>query len=544
MTRIRWSLAFACVLLVGACSSSSHTTAKKTAATPAETDAAYKPPACTPTPAAVTVAKVAGSEHDYTLTSFDDSKIRLHWFPIAGPAPVILMGPGWGEAGAEEKSGTGLFGDSPVTSLKAQGYNVLTWDPRGFGKSTGTITVDSPDAEAVDVRRMLDWLATQPSVQLDGKGDPRAGMVGGSYGGGIQFATATTDCRVDAIVPTIAWHSLVTSLGKADTYKAGWSNLLYSATTGRNIDPHITQGHDEGNTTGVISPDVTAWFKGRGPGDDLMAQVKIPTLIIQGTVDTLFTLDEAVSNYEILRKNSVPTAMLWFCGGHGVCLTKSDATARRNDATKLWLARWLKRDTTIDTGPRIDIIDQNAVRYTADDYPLPAGTPVTADGTGTLALKAGGGSGPAIVPAGSKQVLGPIVANITPARAANAVNVKIAAPATTATVVGAPKLDLTYSGTVAAGPKPMRVFAQLVDDETGVVIDNQITPIKVTLDGASHTTSVPLEMISFSFAPGTSVTLQLVATTGAYAVPRLGGNVAFSKVHVELPVVTGLTRRG
>ena len=275
-----------------------------------------------------------------------------------------------------------------------------------------------------------------------------------------------------------------------------------------------------------------------------MNQVKIPTLIIQGTVDTLFTLDEAVSNYGILRKNNVPTAMLWFCGGHGVCLTKSDAVARRNAATKLWLQRWLKRDASVDTGPRIDIIDQNAVRYTADDYPLPAGTPITADGTGTLALKAEGGSGPAVVPAGSKQVLGPIVADITPARATNAVNVKIAAPASDAMVVGAPKLDLTYSGTVAAGPKPMRVFAQLVDDKTGVVIGNQITPIKVTLDGASHTTSVPLEMISFSFVPGTSVTLQLVATTGAYAVPRLGGNVDFTKVHVELPVVTGLTRKG
>ena len=146
------------------------------------------------------------------------------------------------------------------------------------------------------------------------------------------------------------------------------------------------------------------------------------------------------------------------------------------------------------------------------------------------------------MPAGSKQVLGPIVADITPARATNAVNVKVAAPATSTVVVGAPTLDLTYSGTVAAGPKPMRVFAQLVDDKTGVVIGNQITPIKVTLDGASHTTSVPLEMISFSFEPGTSVTLQLVATTGAYAVPRLGGSVDFTKAHVELPVVTGLTR--
>ena len=58
-------------------------------------------------------------------------------------------------------------------------------------------------------------------------------MVGGSYGGGIQLVTAATDCRVDAIVPTIAWHSLVTSLDKADTVKIGWSDLLTSLSARR-----------------------------------------------------------------------------------------------------------------------------------------------------------------------------------------------------------------------------------------------------------------------------------------------------------------------
>ncbi len=37
------------------------------------------------------------------------------------------------------------------------------------------------------------------------------------------------------------------------------------------------------------------------------------------------------------------------------------------------------------------------------------------------------------------------------------------------------------------------------------------------------------------------MTLQLVATTVAYAPPRLGGRVEFTKVHVALPTVRGLT---
>ncbi|MFM7063316.1 MAG: hypothetical protein ACKO04_07460 [Actinomycetes bacterium] len=46
-------------------------------------------------------------------------------------------------------------------------------------------------------------------------------------------------------------------------------------------------------------------------------------------------------------------------------------------------------------------------------------------------------------------------------------------------------------------------------------------------------------MIAFSARPGQSLTLQLVATTSAYATPRLGGSVTFSKVVVSLPTVTG-----
>jgi hypothetical protein len=34
------------------------------------------------------------------------------------------------------------------------------------------------------------------------------------------------------------------------------------------------------------------------------------------------------------------------------------------------------------------------------------------------------------------------------------------------------------------------------------------------------------------------MTLQLVATTSAYATPRLGGSVNFSKIRISLPTVT------
>jgi ABC-2 type transport system ATP-binding protein len=207
-----------------------------------------------------------------------------------------------------------------------------------------------------------------------------------------------------------------------------------------------------------------------------------------------------------------------------------------------WLQRYVKKDASVTTGARFDMVDQKGTRYTADDYPVAAGTPVTATGTGTLRYVAGGGSGPAHPAADNKDPLAGVAAAITPAKATNAVNVEIDF-ATAAVLVGAPQLNLSYTGTTPPGARPTRVFAQLVDDATGVVLGNQVTPIGVTLDGKPHHTALPLEDIAFTARAGAHVTLQLVATTTAYAEPRLGGSVTFDTIDVSLPVAAGLQAR-
>ncbi len=549
--RLRLIGAALLVAALAACSSSAKSSSPGTstpaAGGPSTTAASAR---CVPPPAnpKVTAAPVAGVASDWTLTSFDGTPIRLHWFPAptataAKPLPTVLMGPGWGEAGDTNvtTSGVDLFGALGITSLQKVGFNVLTWDPRGFGKSKGTVEIDSADFEGHDVQAMLDWISTRPGVLLDAARDPRVGMAGGSYGGGIQLVTAAIDCRVDAITPMIAWHSLTTSLFKAETPKNGWSGLLQAATAGRTVDAHINHAYAASTTTGIIDPADRDFFASRGPGD-LVGRIRVPTLIVRGTVDNLFTLDEGITNYEILRSNNVPTAMLWFCGGHGVCLTAAGDATRVGNAVTAWLEYYVKREPSVQLGARFDFVDQNGAEYSGPDYPLAAGTPVTAHGAGTLRYVAEGGSGPAHPAAGNKDPLAGFSAGITPARATNAVNVAVGF-ARPAVLVGAPQLRLTYRGTTPAGVRPTRVFAQLVDDSTGIVLGNQITPIAVTLDGASHTVTAPLEDIAFTAQAGAHVTLQLVATSTAYAPPRLGGSVTFTGVDLSLPVAAGLTAK-
>jgi ABC-2 type transport system ATP-binding protein len=349
---------------------------------------------------------------------------------------------------------------------------------------------------------------------------------------------AAIDCRVDAIVPTIAWHSLATSLDKNDSAKQGWGDILYLAAHNRKLDPHITSSHTKSDTTGLLGAENVAWLAARGPGD-LVQQITAPTLFLQGTVDTLFTLDEAVSNYTILKDKGVPTAMVWYCGGHGTCLTKAGDPVRTNAATIAWLARYLKGDTGVQNGAGFTTVDQNGNELSADAYPPAPGAAITASGSGSLHLVATKVQTPKPVPGASSGLIGAVALGITPARATNGLDVTVPI-ASAALVLGAPSLTITYSGTTPPGPKPTRVFAQLVDPTTNLVVGNQITPIPVTLDGHRHTATVPLEMVAFSAPAGGHLTLQVVASTAAYSRPRFGGTVHFATISISLPTVSGM----
>jgi ABC-2 type transport system ATP-binding protein len=494
--------------------------------------------------AALLLGTGTAAARDAHVRTFDGTKILVHFFAAAGlkahhRAPTVLMGPGWGQLGSTDpNSKTSTDGGQiGIGALRHHGYNVLTWDPRGFGGSGGTAEVDSPKFEGRDVSAMISWTARQPEALLDRRGDPRVGMAGGSYGGGIQLVAAAIDQRIDAIVPDIAWHSLTTSLNPNQTAKSGWGFPLYLAAVAAHakLDPHITHSAQAETTSFLASPADISFFTSRGPGN-LVNRIKAPTLLIQGTVDTLFTLDQAVQNYTDLRAHQVPVKMLWFCGGHGVCLTDPGDTGRIQRDTLAWLGRYLKAQPRVRTGPGFEWLDQAGHSYSAPSYPLAAGGSLVGHGGGTLALLGTGGSGPAPLPSGGGP-FGSVSGNFAAAEAINAVNVPIAAPARSSIVMGAPQLSFDYTG--SAPQSNARVLAQILDKSTGKVLGNQITAIPVALTGQMHSVTLPLEMVTATATHGSRLVLQLVAQSTLYNAHPQGGSVTFSNVHVSLPVVKG-----
>nr|WP_243659252.1 alpha/beta fold hydrolase [Tamaricihabitans halophyticus] len=126
------------------------------------------------------------------------------YVPEQTPAPAILLAHGFG--GSKDSV------QQEARELAERGFTVLAYSARGFGRSTGEIALNSPDYEVADAGQLIDWLARQPEVELDGQNDPKLGVTGASYGGALSLLLAGTDERVDAIAPMITYNDLEQAL--------------------------------------------------------------------------------------------------------------------------------------------------------------------------------------------------------------------------------------------------------------------------------------------------------------------------------------------
>lgn len=145
--------------------------------------------------------------------------VRLHgevFRPAAAPAgklPTIIMAHGWG--------GTASGFRTDAVQLARAGFQILTFDYRGWGESDGRVILTKPqpvlppgrkftaEVEAVrgyvdpseqaqDWFNVLNWAAADPSVDAN-----RIGIRGSSFSGGLVVHVAAHDARVKALVSQV-----------------------------------------------------------------------------------------------------------------------------------------------------------------------------------------------------------------------------------------------------------------------------------------------------------------------------------------------------
>ncbi|PSL51608.1 X-Pro dipeptidyl-peptidase-like protein [Saccharothrix carnea] len=233
--------------------------------------------------------------------------------------PVLLHSHGWG---GSRTSAPGSF----QRYLDA-GFGVVSIDQRGFGESGGKAHVEDPAFEGEDVIRVVDHVATLDWVRRDGPNDPVLGAIGGSYGGGFQFAGAFTEIaktgrtRFDALAPQITWHSLNDSLAPREVVRTTWVTALYAAA----LDAHTSTlhaGYAEGLLTGDWPTTMDEFFRDNGPAHHVAAgrRLDIPVLLRQGISDNLFPLDQAIDNFDraLTPRARANSLLVGYNGGHAL----------------------------------------------------------------------------------------------------------------------------------------------------------------------------------------------------------------------------------
>jgi len=493
----------------------------------------------------------------------DGALISTNYFPATSvvndptkTAPTILNGPGIATAGNTDPNSTAIVGGfvPGLEPLRDAGYNVVTWDPRGEFASGGILNVDSPAFEGEDVKGIIDWISdpahvayTFPAFDSGDANpaavanDPAIGMVGGSYGGGIQLVTAGIDPRVDVIVPGIAWNSLVDSLYPNQTFKTSYASLLLLGlvSTGSRINSALYPAFLLGSVAGILTPSQQALLASSGPYF-LTANIDVPTLFIQGTVDGLFPLQQSLNNASSIATPDDLIKMIWFCGGHGACLTLTPTeTAEQNqmlvNTTIDEINSVLQPNVPSEPIPKFQFVDQNGQWFTATAIPTDAdfyngSAPVVTDnGAGGLLgiVPLLGGSGPSsVVPGLASITLG--------TEAKNAIDVPLDDGAVGTTVVGAPQLTFDYSGIGTS----RSVYAQIVDTNTGLVVGNIVTPIPVTLNGRPQSVTINMADIVYTYddVPNDAdLELQIVGSATQFLNLTQLGFINVSNVAVSLP---------
>ncbi|MFD8535909.1 CocE/NonD family hydrolase [Streptomyces rubrogriseus] len=285
-----------------------------------------------------------------------------------GRRPAVLLAHGFGGSKDDVRE--------QAEDLARDGYAVLTWSARGFGKSTGKIGLNAPDGEVADVSRLIDWLAEQPQVRLDKDGDPRVGVAGGSYGGAVALLAAGHDTRVDAVAPAITYWNLADALFPNGVFKKLWAGIFVNSGGGCDrFEADLCRMYQRVAESGRPDAEAVKLLEERSP-QAVGERIKVPTLLTQGQTDSLFPLGQADAAAKAIRANGAPVDVDWIAGGHDGGDLETDRVQARIDD---WFDRYLKDDKAADTGPAFRVTRTGGVDSTdgqaqlrgasADQYP-------------------------------------------------------------------------------------------------------------------------------------------------------------------------------
>ena len=318
------------------------------------------------------------------------------YVPAVTPAPAVLLAHGFGGS----KEGTA----EEAQLLAEAGFVVLSYTARGFGESTGLISMNAPDFEVADASALIDYLASLASVTTESPGDPVVGVGGGSYGGALALLLAGYDDRVDAVAADITWNDLETSLfaqsavegTQPGVLKSLWTSLFFSSGLGLEpgqpvsecgrFTPEWCAAYVEAVTRGVVSPEATALMAQSSPRS-IADRITAPVLLGAGQADSLFPLTQANANAEQIV--NAPVKVVWHAGGHDGGIAETD---RLRALSSAWFDQHLRGGPAVSDAFEISLVEASALSDrdpgTVEVLSSPSYPGIFGDGTSEMAVLA------------------------------------------------------------------------------------------------------------------------------------------------------------
>ncbi|WP_435611871.1 alpha/beta fold hydrolase [Streptomyces sp. bgisy159] len=458
----------------------------------------------------------------------DGVRLDTSYFTAGGTGrrPAVLLGHGFGGSKDDVRS--------QAEDLARDGYAVLTWSARGFGESTGKIGLNDPKGEVADVSRLIDWLAGQPQVRLDAAGDPRVGVAGASYGGAVSLLAAGYDDRVDAIAPAVTYWNLADALFPNGVFKKLWAGVFFSNGGGcARFEPALCAMYERVAESGTPDPAARRLLTERSPSA-VADRIDVPTLLVQGRTDSLFTLAQSDAAARAIRANGAPVAVDWIAGGHDGGDQETDRVQRRVTA---WFDRYLKGDESAGTGPAFRVTRTGGVDSTDGAARLRGASADAYPGltSGQRAVPLSGREQRFANPAGA----GPPAVSALPGLGATGglaqlsalgVGVSLDFPGQYAAFESAPLTgDLRVTGTptvtvhVTSTSEDAVLFAKVYDvgeGGTGQLLPSQlVTPVRVEGAEKGRDVTLTLPAVDHEFDRGHRLRLVLASTDLGYASP-------------------------
>ncbi|MCX5380707.1 alpha/beta fold hydrolase [Streptomyces sp. NBC_00091] len=480
--------------------------------------------------------------------------------------PAVLLGHGFGGSKDDVRA--------QAERLAREGYAVMTWSARGFGRSGGRIGLNDPEHEVKDVSALIDRLARRPEVLLDADGDPRVGAAGASYGGAVSLLAAGYDRRVDAIAPQITYWNLADSLFPQGVFKKLWAGIFFTTgaagglqqaqppTAGAagapgapgcgRFEPQLCAMYERVAVAGKPDAEARELLERRSPsavGD----RIKVPALIVQGQDDSLFPLDQADAMAKAIAANGAPVAVDWAAGGHDGGMREAGRIEARVTA---WFDRYLKGDEGVDTGPAFRVsrsggIDSTDGRVTlrgasGERYPGLVSGPrdFALSGREQTFANPAGGAPPAL---SSLPGVGGQLASLGAGLALDFPGQNAAFESQPLTrevrVTGTPTVTLKVRSTAADGAAVLfgKVYDVAPDGRRQVLPGQLVAPVRVEDAGQGRSVELRLPAVDHAVQAGHRLRLVVAATDLGYASPAAPAAYTVSaEGPLRVPVADGV----